>query len=571
MSGMDLAHMFPLLSRELIEQANRRRTYIVRFLYTAALFGIGLLIVYGRGGIAVDASTRLGEGRAMFLQLVSLQFYAIYLFLPAMTAGVLTSEKEHDTLTLLLLTTMRPWEILTQKLLSRVIPMLCFVILSFPLMAVAYSYGGVTTVSLYGVMVMLILAVVQVAAVALMCSAWCRGTVEAFIASYVLLGLSWTCFPICTPLHAVVNDLDFTFGEVEVRAILVLLSTGVCLLIARACLFSRAFIPRRNVLLQMFQALDSMFQEMNQVTGGVILVKDGDPFPADKPVAWRETAKKSLGTFRYQFRILVLLELPILFTAQSVNISAIRSGSAVTVLLYIVWVIAMVMICIHAASVVSSERSHQTLDSLLTAPIPGADLMRQKLAGVRRLTGVLLVPFLTIYLFHHWFRDYRTDLTYLGLSLATFAIFVPLMAWTAFWIGLKTRSQMKAALITLTGISTLAGLPRLVEFLAGSLGTTVPAWLNMLLAASPATIIERLEHWHRFQSGADDDIMLQQAIQLSVALVVYAAALWWIRRHCLTRADQLLGRVSEEELPPAASEFTSTTNKAHRLPSPGTT
>ena len=50
MSGMDPANWFPLLSKELIELANRRRTYVVRFLYTAVLFGFGLLIVYGRGG-----------------------------------------------------------------------------------------------------------------------------------------------------------------------------------------------------------------------------------------------------------------------------------------------------------------------------------------------------------------------------------------------------------------------------------------------------------------------------------------------------------------------------------------
>lgn len=570
MSRMSFASMFPLLSKELIELANRRRTYIVRFLYTAALFGCGLLILYGSGGVSVDSATRLGEGRQMFLDLVSLQFYAVYLFLPAMTAGVLTSEKEKDTLTLLLLTTMRPWTIIVEKLLSRVIPMLCFVILSFPLMAVAFSYGGVTVLSLYGMMLMLILAVVQVASVALMCSAYCRSTVEAFIGSYVLLGLSLTCFPICTPMHAIVNNVDFRPGELEARAMLVLLSTGGCLLIARACLFSRAFVPPRNILLQLFQVVDGIFQDMNEVTGGVILVRDGDPFPQDKPVAWRETAKKSLGTFRYQFRILVLLELPILFTAQSVNISAIRSDSAVTVLLYLLWIISAALVCIHAASVVSSERSRQTLDSLLTAPIPGPDLMRQKLAGVRRLTFVLLVPFLTIYLFNQWFRDYRGNLSYLGLSLATFAIFVPLLAWTAFFIGLKVRSQMKAVLITLTAVCTIGGLPRLVDFLARSLGLEVPPALALLLTASPATIIQRLEHWHEIRRGTDDALLWNLVLQLSAALAVYAVALWWIRLRCLTRADQLLGRVPETPLPPAASEHGAAA-QARRLPSAGPT
>lgn len=571
MSGMNFAHRYPLLSKELIELANRRRTYIVRFLYTAALFGCGLLILYGHGGVAVDSTTRLGEGRAMFLQLVTLQFYAIYLFLPAMTAGVLTSEKERDTLTLLLLTTMSPRAILFQKLLGRIVPMLCFVILSFPLMAVAYSYGGVTTSTLYWSMVMLVVAVIQVAAVSLMCSAYCRSTVEAFIASYVLLGMTLTCIPIDAAYFAIHSNIQLRGGEFEAPFMLILLSIACSLLIARACLHSRAFVPPRNVLLQFFQALDATFQEMNQVTGGVILIQDGDPFPQDKPVAWRETAKKSLGTFRYLFRILVVLELPILFTAQSMNISMIHSDSAVTTLMYALWVISTVLICIHAASVVSAERSRQTLDSLLTAPIPGADLMRQKLAGVRRLIGVLLIPFLSIYLFHHWFRDYRGDLSYLGFSLATFFVFTPLLAWLAFWLGLKNRSPMKAVLIALGGASTLVGLPILADFLAGALGVDMPQWLDSLLIVSPATILERLETWHEMRRGVDEEIVRNQMLEVAAALAAYAASLWWIRRHCLTQADQLLGRVPEEVLPAPNSERASLSTKSRRLQSAGRT
>ena len=93
----------PLLAKELTEQAARKRTYIVRFLYTAILFSAGLFIIYGRG--ASGGVAKLGEGQEMFNQMFRLQLAAILLVLPATCAGAFAGEKERESLSLLLLTT----------------------------------------------------------------------------------------------------------------------------------------------------------------------------------------------------------------------------------------------------------------------------------------------------------------------------------------------------------------------------------------------------------------------------------------------------------------------------------
>jgi ABC-type transport system involved in multi-copper enzyme maturation permease subunit len=533
---------FPLLGKELTELAARRRTYIVRFLYGAVLYGGGLAILYGQSAGKIDV-VNLGQGAETFAQIVTLQFAAIYVFLPAMTAGALTLEKERDTLTLLLLTTMPPWTILAQKLLSRVIPMLCFVVLSFPLMAAAYSFGGVTTASLYGTMELLVLCILQVASISLMCSSFCRTTVEAFIATYLFLGFTWLCLPSPSPFAA---DGTHSVGDVVARSFLMFVTTIGSLAVARACLMERAFVPPRNFLLEAFQALDRTFNEWNKSTGGVVLVRDGSPLPGDAPVAWRETAKKSLGTFRYLFRVLVVLELPILFVSQSLNINAIQNKSALSVLLYGVWGIGVALAAMHAASVVSSERSRQTLEVLLTAPIAGRDLLLQKMAGVRRLLKVLLVPFLTIYVFHHWFRDYRRDLTYLALSLGTLAAFLPLVTWLGMWFGLRLRSQMRAVFATLAGVSLIAGLPRLGEYLLRDVWRVPPGdGLRELLALGPMSIIERLESWHERRTVYRGEAEWYEVLVIGLALGGYALAAWLLRRSCLRDADRLLGRVEE--------------------------
>src|SRR5690606_6234915 len=167
----------------------------------------------------------------------------------------------------------------------------------------------------------------------------------------------------------------------------------------------------------------------------IVLVNDSASLPEDRPLAWRETSKKSLGTVRYLFRVCTVLELPILFVGASINISTVRTGSAMSMLLYILWGIAVAMICVHASGVITSERSRQTLDVLLAAPLSGADLLQQKMAGVWRLIAVLLVPFGSIGLFQLWFRGF--DIGYLLGFTAAVLVFLPLIAWLALAVGLR--------------------------------------------------------------------------------------------------------------------------------------
>src|SRR5579859_7819642 len=89
----------PLLGKELIEQAARKRTYGVRVLYASLLFLSAYLLFYEtlRIGTASPLAV-LGRGRAMFTTLVALQFSGIYFFMPAMTCSVLTQEKERASL-----------------------------------------------------------------------------------------------------------------------------------------------------------------------------------------------------------------------------------------------------------------------------------------------------------------------------------------------------------------------------------------------------------------------------------------------------------------------------------------
>lgn len=545
----------PLLAKELNEQAAQRRTYIIRFLYAGILFAAACVLFYGnflKGG--GGSSGGLGRGRWMFENLVTFQFWAIYLLVPAISCGCLTIEKEQNSLGLLLITSLSPWQIVLQKLLGRVVPMLTFVLLSFPLMAVAYSFGGITEDYLWSGVILLIITCVQAAALSVMCSAWYSTTVESFVANYLLFVALYFILPFGWGLWLFERASDATLAATLAGSLFMVALTAGFIVAARACLEFRAFVPPRNVLLGLFRRLDQFFNDANKVTGGIVLVRDGDPLPGDQPVAWRETAKKSLGTFRYLFRVLVALELPLLFVCQSLRLFTPGGpdASRISTFLYGLWFLGAAMIIVHAGSVISSERTRQSLDVLLATPMAGADILREKLCGVRRLIHVLLVPFATIFAFEvWWFQHSPYRWLYLALALASIAVYLPLIEWLALSIGLIVRSQIKAVLSTMALVGAWLALPAIVRAAVVQVaGGRMPLWADRLLSLNPVLQIPAVEGLHSVRSSVDADTERQIAIAVAwmIAGFILHGALWLaIRRSCLAHADRLLGRVE----PPA--------------------
>jgi hypothetical protein len=268
-------------------------------------------------------------------------------------------------------------------------------------------------------------------------------------------------------------------------------------------------------------------------------------------VAWRETTKKSLGTFRYLFRVLVVLELPLLFVLQSLHVTSPGGPDVARIsnLLYGLWCLGAAMIVVHAGSVIAAERTRQTLDVLLASPLTGAEILRQKLRGVDRLIHVLLVPFLTIFVFEWWW--YQTTVyrwLYLALALVSVAVYLPLVAWLALWIGLKVRSQIKAVLATTALVAFWLLMPAVVRTLLDDMtGIGVPAGVELLLAFSPAEQIPAIEGLNRAALLARKDAEAGQLLAfLGTLLANFAvhALLWRLVRHnCLRNADRLLGRL----------------------------
>ena len=552
----------PLLTKELIEQSARKRTYIVRTLYALILYGTTLWYFHHETRFATGFSI-LGQGRTLYLALANLEFWGIYLFLPAMTCGVLTSEKERDTLGLLLLTKLGPWTIIFEKLFSRLVPMATFVLLSLPLLAIGYSLGGIESVDIAKLMWVLAVTALQVGAFSVLCSAWFRTTAAAFLATYVLGAVAIVSSGIffqviCRPLFVIlfgfvlspaaynwlagsgrptVGSLAFgpyilngaelmdpnsptmilreqTFLDCVWMTLPLLGTSVLTLFAARWILWRRAFVQPKSILLKFFKSLDRFFHRANhtRLTRGIVLIKESVALPLYHPISWRETSKRSLGTTRYLIRFLLLLEVPVLFMILwPVSENSIRAGYAPAYVTgWCLWMVAALVLAIQSTGLIGTERSHQSLDVLLTTPIESDEIIQQKFAGIWRMIHVLWVPFATLYLFQMWWETWvqfafgyfqprvnPTMFTFLRAVLAV-GLYLPTIAWFGFYQGLRCRTQTQAILFTMTTITVICALPPVAAWFmtppVNSFGMMQPSLNPWIASLSPAVILSAVPY-----------------------------------------------------------------------------
>ena len=559
----------PLLKKELVEQAVRRRTYAIRGVYAAALSAAFLFYFYEEySGTSAANLEILGSGQFVFQFIVGLQFAGIFIFLPAMMCGALTLEKEHGSMGALILTGMTPWQIIGQKYFGRLVPMFSMLLLSLPLFSIAYAFGGISTSYLFGSAYLLLLACLEVGAAALMASAIASTTTTAFVMSYVLLMLCG--MPIAIWGGSAGSD---PFYVILIQTIPTIVFTAAFLGIARGCLLRNAFPRRRkSVLKAIFKQIDVVMNNANRFTWNILLVRDKDTLPADKPIEWRELTRKSLGKSRYLFRVLVAIELPILLIVSFIFVDApFRRGmsEAVSGLLFFLWPLVVLILSVNASGAFASERAGKTLDVLLVTPIPGREIVRQKMKPVWRLMLVLLIPFVTLFIvkiinefggrptwppWRAWGNvsdpslvNHLSHLVYLAVSVATVMIYLPMFSYVSLWIGMRTRTRFRAILGTLTTIVTWCILPILLIGVVTEFDMHRSPW-SMLGIFSPLTIIPCVEL---------DEFMIDrefEAVFVALTLLWHGGLLTFFRWRCFDRADTYLGRIPHPYAGPRPTE-----------------
>jgi ABC-type transport system involved in multi-copper enzyme maturation permease subunit len=569
----------PLFARELRELAAKKRTYGLRVLYSLILFWIGIGVL---GDQLVESSSvrsqfgMMGNGDRLFEALFVFQIIAIHVMTPALVCSAITNEKERNTLGILLLTRLGPWRILFEKLCSRLLPVLTCVLLSVPILALSYSLGGLSWNPLVNGLILLLLTSVQIGCMTLMCSSFFRTMTGAFIASYLIqLVLAF-----CVFATGMINMRAMRRGFVETSffedAVLglsgysvwygdgnsspaelllsksrwIVLSALTFFVLARVFLVRRASVKSKSRVMAFFKLLDRFFVWSNQLTGGITLVGDVGSLPEDKPIAWREVTKKSLGTARYLFRVFLALEIPTAFFCVAASGMGNFRGeyNRLAGLSCGLWALSSLIVMIKAAGLIASERSSETLDVLLTTPLTAKEIVSQKCAGLRRVLFVTSLPLLTAIGFSAYMKGFpRSEAAiYTVWGILQVVVYLQLIAWASIWVGMRMKTQTRSIFAAMTVFVIVMATPYIlfkvgdfVDLFGTGNGLETSVYALVLLSGPSAGLVANEFANPYNQLG---DLVRWAAVVVPVHIGFYATLTFFIRRRVLSIAAARLGR-----------------------------
>lgn len=578
---LSLSASMPLLVKELIEQAAKPRTYLVRVAYALLVFTLVGAVQYEMFTAAsLSPADALGQGQAMFQTVLVAEFIGIYTFLPAMLSGVVTRERERDTLTLLLLTDLTPWQIIVQKLAGRLVPMFTFLLLAMPLLAVAYAYGGVSTSHFWAGVYLLFVTAVQVGSIAVMLSAYCRTTSSATSAVYLLgpilyfasmLGTTLTgvfalaivkLFAAAVAGDDVLNvssdamfglfppivmggspDASTHLGWLVAYSLPTLCSCLLWLKLGADFLTTRTGSPAKY-LVRLSHAPGGGEQVgwIDAETGAITRIHKRGDLPGDEPIAWRELSTRTFGNLSNQFGLIVYLEVIVfLFEVMFAATGERGASPGLSVILGLKWVVMAALVSMTGVNMFTSDRLRQTMDVLLSTPLTGRQIIYEKTAVPRRWLAVSWVLFAPVFVLQ-WCLLVRAGTPvgqlwlYAICSVLSVVVYLPLLVWLSTWIGLKVEAERRVTLLML-GV--------LVVWVVGPvvLGTAIERsfdwrpgrWGEHVYLLSPAWIV-LLNETQRL------NVVLFGWASVAANFALYGGLLWWFRRQCLHHADAMLGR-----------------------------
>jgi hypothetical protein len=256
----------------------------------------------------------------------------------------------------------------------------------------------------------------------------------------------------------------------------------------------------------------------------------------------------------YLVRILVAVEIPTAILC-GIFASIDYGGQAefLSVVAAFLAALATIALSVQAANTIVSERVQQTLEVLLTTPLSGRDIVRQKARALNRLAWVAAVPLLTVFGTECWLEagmsrySEKADgwLAYAVCAVSLVAIYLPMIVWLSLWIGLGVQTRFRAIVTALVTLVLWCGLPIFVMLTLfaingfASIAESESALTRSIGVLSPLLvgILNEGGNLHEFpwDIGSPWPVLAFNA-------VFYGTITLILRRHALANADHWLRR-----------------------------
>ena len=443
----------PVLQRELISNLRAPRAFLLMLVYQIALASV-VLIAYPR-----DTKIDLSRESASAQRLVDFffvgQFAIASLMAPSFTAGAISGEKERKTYEMLLASPLRPWVIVSGKLIAALAHLVVLVAGSLPIIMLCLPLGGVSIYELLAAYVGLLSAIFLFGSISMYCSSYFKRTSASLVVSYVLILPILIVGVVSWLLLAPQGDLRLLITITFVPAICLFAGFAMLAVTARRLLYPP------DVGSQGSEVVD-LDQEQREAVG---LVIQRDQFPDNlfapprrktlmddnaNPVYDKEMHAELFSQGTLMLRLVIQLSMVLAIPLMAVLLFLMPNYASY----YVGYVLVFNILAapVFTAGSITSERERQTLDLLLTTTISSWEIMWGKLlAGYRVsfvLTSFLMFPLLLSFLNPELFKNWKAMLVYLSICVVA-SIFNAILALFLSTLLRKTSSAMMISYIVL--------------------------------------------------------------------------------------------------------------------------
>ncbi|HEY9288095.1 MAG TPA: ABC transporter permease [Candidatus Dormibacteraeota bacterium] len=198
MSPVTMALWNPIVAKEYRSRMRTWRSPIAITVYILLLGGLGWAIFSAEASSAqnsLNPGQAANFGQSLFLWLIIFQMVLLAFITPALTAGTISSEREHQTIDLLFVTRLPSFSILWGKLLASMSFAFLLLLLSVPIFSLVFLFGGIELDQLLSAFLVTAVAALTLGILGLACStAFARtlpATVAAYGAAFILLAGSF--------------------------------------------------------------------------------------------------------------------------------------------------------------------------------------------------------------------------------------------------------------------------------------------------------------------------------------------------------------------------------------------
>lgn len=515
----------PIFQREYATLPRRPRHFVARLAFLAMVFAIICTTWLLLAGIQpVQNAGDLARFGVLIFQLIA-PFQLIVLLFVAALAGVsaVSFEKDRQTLTLLLMTSLSNSEVVLGKIGAGLLSSLNAFIATAPVVFLLPLLGGVSVQQAFGCLLLTASTLVLCCVLGATIAFWREKTFQAIAVTTLLIAL-WIAFgeavafgavpgipprfaPLISPLRAVWDlaqpipaarwfvGLGVLGNAILPSVVFSTVATGLTLFSIRMLRVWNPSRERRPVATE-YETSDAELPAGQVQANQVKVWKSREPRAMwNNPVLWREVKTWAYGRKILFIRIAYLLlagliGFGLIRTLPSGTGAAISSGdysdalvSNSVALFAPLMVFSLILINALAVNSITNERDAGALDLLLVTEITPWSFVLGKIAGVLYATKEMVLVPIVLASTYWWFGGLSAEnLIFLVLSLLVMDVFVAMLGIHCGMIYSQSRSAIGTSLGTVFFLFLGVAMCMLIMLMfRGSFGRQLAPFLFIIL------------------------------------------------------------------------------------------